>query len=241
MRGEPVVNVISILRCFSQMFWGQEIVEALKLESSLFIPRLYFIFHDVLNRAQGRNTGRSAWYVRSFTLKPICCRQQNVSLFSSGNKQKRLSGNICCTTTCMFLSALMVPLQMCMSHMTRALTGPRAIIGAYIIPVMRTRSFSFCILREAAFLAWESLKLAFTDAVRNFCWQLFTESCWSFIMQRQLRDPRSQAFDFSLSSLLFTGRNFWRCCESFECMMCFRDWNQIPFHSAAMYIPYKCL
>lgn len=228
----------SILRCFSQMFWGQEIVEVLKLESCLLIPSLYFVFHNVLNRGQARNTGRSAWYVRSITLKPICCRQQNVSLFSSGNKQKRLNGSICCTATCMFLSALMVPLQMCMSRMTRALTGPRAITEAYIILVMRTSwSFSFCILREATFLAWESLELAFTDAVKNFCWQPFTDSCWSFIMQRHLRDPRSQAFDFSLSSLLFTCRNFWWCYESFECMMCFRDWNQISFHSAAMYIP----
>lgn len=112
----------SISGCFSQMFWGQEIVEVLKLESCLVIPWLYFIFHNVLNRGQARNTGRSAWYVRSFTLKSICCRQQNVSLFSSRNKQKCLNGSICCTATCMF--PLSVNGAITDMHVTHD-TGPR--------------------------------------------------------------------------------------------------------------------
>lgn len=99
---------------------------------------LRFIMHHTFSMGDrsGLPAGQSS--TRTLLLRShavVTCAECGLAL-SCWNNQGRpwtrryLDGSICCSTTCMYLSALMVPSQMCKLPMPWALTHPHTITDA---------------------------------------------------------------------------------------------------------------
>ena len=85
----------------------------------------------------GLQAGRSGTRTLLLRRHAVETRAECVSASSCWNKQRRpwrrpwLDGSTCCSNTCMYLSACVVPSLMCkLPMMPRALTHPRTIIDA---------------------------------------------------------------------------------------------------------------